>query len=362
MFEIARIVGVPIRMHWSFSLLIAGIGGLGWWMSLSSFQVFMFSLLIFGLFFCVLMHELGHVYMARLKDVKTHDIILSPVGGVARLTRLPESAWDEFKIAFAGPAVNLLIGLALAGILSATDSWIDPRQASLPQMVFSASLSDYTNLLFYLNGSLVALNLIPAFPLDGGRMLRGALASRFDRVLATLIASRIGQATSIVAILSVFWTGNFILAFVGVFMFIMAAQEYAEVRKMESLKKLLVKDFMRIHYTFARENDLISNIIPSSIEHPCRENHFLIFNRSGVQIAGIMVKEAWETALKYPEDQPVAGEWMSPCHLTTYPEVNLAELYTKISSTNTHLVPVLENDQVIGIIDREQLEEFAKNS
>jgi Zn-dependent protease len=166
------------------------------------------TLMVFGLivslFVCVTLHEYGHALMARRFGVNTQDILLSPIGGIARLDRIPSRPKEEFLVAIAGPAVNFLLAALLGTYLFTFPAYL--RRHLLQSLFFQESnyflpelpLTGYALLmLFFLNIVLAVFNLIPAFPMDGGRILRAALCTRLPRYTATLIAARIGQAFAI---------------------------------------------------------------------------------------------------------------------------------------------------------------------
>ena len=195
-FTLARI---PVFIHWSFSLLIFFLLYYGWYtqMDLSSFLIFLF--LFFALFVSVIFHEYGHALTAKYFGVKTKDIILLPIGGLARLENLPKKPLHEFFVAAAGPAINLIIALGLGIVL-----WLEYNGEV--GRIFSTRGTLILRwhrvipMLFVLNLSLAIMNLIPAFPLDGGRMLRAILAIRLGKINATKIASYLGQAFSAILV------------------------------------------------------------------------------------------------------------------------------------------------------------------
>ena len=217
-FGIARVAGIPIRVHFTFVLLLA-------WLALvdsQSKQAHPWANLFFvvGLFACVLLHEIGHALVAlRYYGLQTRDIVLYPIGGIARLETLPRPR-QELWIALAGPAVNLVI----AGILS-----LVLRLAHLPLGRFSLTgqQPNYLANLMWANLLLAGFNLIPAFPMDGGRILRALLARVMSDLDATAIAARVGQFFAILFGLYGLGSSNLLLVFVAVFVYMGAGQEAA---------------------------------------------------------------------------------------------------------------------------------------
>ncbi len=216
---IGKVAGTAVRIHVTFLLFLAWIFGVSY---ISGGPQAAWSGLLFLvlLFLCVLLHEFGHIFTARAFGVSTPEVILLPIGGMARLERIPEKPSEEFLIAIAGPAVNVVIAVLLvllAGANLATDNL-----ASLEST--SASLVDR---LAVVNLFLALFNLIPAFLMDGGRVLRALLASRLGYVHATEIAAMIGQWVAFVlGFLGLF--GNPLLIFIAIFVYL-AASSYAHL-------------------------------------------------------------------------------------------------------------------------------------
>jgi Zn-dependent protease/CBS domain-containing protein len=214
--NIGSVAGTAIRIHVTFLLFLAWIFGVSY---LSGGPQAAWSGLLFMvlLFLCVLLHEFGHIFTARLFGVSTPDVILLPIGGVARLERIPEKPSEEFLIAIAGPAVNFAIAAVL--VLAAG--------ASLDRGQIAAIESTNVSLverLAVVNVFLAVFNLIPAFPMDGGRVLRALLATRFGYIRATEIAASVGQGVAfLLGFLGLF--GNPILIFIAVFVYLAAAAE-----------------------------------------------------------------------------------------------------------------------------------------
>lgn len=221
--KIGDIAGIGVYLHWSFWILPALIlfstlsSGGGWLTALLSVAF------IFAVFGCVVLHEVGHALMARRYGIGTRDITLYPIGGVATLQRMSTRPSQELAIALAGPAVNVLIAgvlfllVALAGIVP---------QGSLLSLAGGSFLVS----LMWVNVALVLFNLLPAFPMDGGRVLRAFLAMQLPHLKATTIAARTGQAVAVVLALIGIFTGGLLL-FVALFVFLAAQAELTMARR-----------------------------------------------------------------------------------------------------------------------------------
>ena len=225
--QLGTVAGIDIFVHWTFLILPAWIafstlaagGGL-----FGAAHAVLFVCVLFG---CVLLHELGHALMARHYNVGTRDITLLPIGGLARLDRIPRRPVEELAVALAGPAVNVVIAIALLGvlILAGTTGFLFTHP-----MVTGHFLAN----LMWANVALVVFNLLPAFPMDGGRVFRALLSTQLPRVKATRIASSVGQVLAIgLAVLGLF--SNWMLMFVALFIFIAARNETEMVEQEEMM-------------------------------------------------------------------------------------------------------------------------------
>ena len=232
--KLGTALGIGIYVHWTFLLLVGyvlyhywGIGG--WELALYGLQ---FLLAVIG---CVILHELGHALMARRFGIGTRSITIYIIGGVARLERMSERPWEEICIALAGPAVNVVIaiGLTLALMLSAQPAGFTPA-------FFNG------NILFDVlaaNVMLVIFNLLPAFPMDGGRVLRALLVIPYGRLRGTEIAANVGACFSVLfAVLGLKY--GFSLVLIGMFAFLAGQQELAAVRYQEWRRRAAPLDVM----------------------------------------------------------------------------------------------------------------------
>ena len=215
---VGRVAGTAIRIHVTFLMLLAWIGFSAW--RSGGGQAAVESLaFICALFLCVLLHEFGHIFMARRFGIPTPDVTLLPIGGVASLARIPEKPSQELAVAIAGPAVNVVIAIVLLLVIG----------VSLPEDI--SKIDDPgLGLLARLAGAnifLVLFNMIPAFPMDGGRVLRAILAMRMGPARATRIAAKIGQGLAFgLGFLGLF--GNPMLIFIAIFVYVAAAGESQE--------------------------------------------------------------------------------------------------------------------------------------
>src|SRR6185312_5609684 len=236
---IGRIAGTAVKIHITFILFLAWIAFSAWNRG-GAAAALDSTLFIVLLFACVVLHEFGHIAAARRYGIKTPEVTLLPIGGVASLQRLPSEPAQELVVALAGPAVNLVIGLALIAALGSAhfgdlERIDDPKLSLLGRLAIA-------------NVFLVVFNLIPAFPMDGGRVLHALLAMRVGAARATEIAARIGQALAFgLGFLGLF--GNPLLLFIAIFVYIAAGGEAQMSAAREALKGVSAAEAMETRFT-----------------------------------------------------------------------------------------------------------------
>src|SRR3712207_5323661 len=240
-FKLGRFSGIDVKVHWTFFLLLAFFAFLGYQASGSLLGALTSTVTIVALFICVLLHEFGHSLVAQRLGIEIHSITLLPLGGVSNLESLPEKPADEVKITLAGPLVNVVLAPIFFGVgllLGAV-----PR---MPADLFMGigSVGQFFFYLGYLNVVLAVFNLIPAFPLDGGRILRALLTTRLGALRATEISSVVGQLFAAAFFIIGLLGGNFLLALVAVFIFFGASGEAQLVRQRERTRGLSVSNVM----------------------------------------------------------------------------------------------------------------------
>jgi Zn-dependent protease len=236
-FHLARIAGIDVRIHATFFLLLAWFGFVYY---AEGGQAAMFAGLAFIilLFVCVVLHEFGHALAARAYGINTPDITLLPIGGVARLERMPDKPWQELVVALAGPAVNVVIAFALFVVIGRFF-----QTGDLEQMAGGGG-NLLVNLLA-INVMLVVFNLLPAFPMDGGRVLRAVLAMRMKHARATQIAATVGQIVAVLFGLVGIFGGNPFLLFIAVFVFFGARGEASYAVLKETADETRIGGIMR---------------------------------------------------------------------------------------------------------------------
>ncbi|MEM7698009.1 MAG: site-2 protease family protein [Verrucomicrobiota bacterium] len=241
---LGKLFSIPVRLHWSFGLILLWVAYLQWSAGGTIGAVAGGLIFIVLMFVCVVLHELGHSLSARRFGIATRDITLSPLGGVAALSSMPRRWHQELIISLAGPAVNVVIAALLFPVVFLTFPSVEQLAnpfTSFGGLVFS---------LFAANLVMVIFNLIPAFPMDGGRVLRSLLAARGDYASATLIAVRLGQFLAILlAVAGLFW--NPFLILIAGFVFFAAQMEWRMVRMQDQMAGFRVNDLMQTQFEIA---------------------------------------------------------------------------------------------------------------
>jgi Zn-dependent protease len=219
--KVASVFGIAVRIHVTFLLFLAWIW-FSYYRSAGLSGAVQGVLLCLILFACVLLHEFGHAFAARAFGIRTPDITLYIIGGVARLNRIPDKPWQELIVAIAGPLVNMVIAAVLMFVIHVTTGLQQVEHLESPSIQPLAKVAS-------LNLWLVLFNLIPAFPMDGGRVLRAVLAMLMPYARATQIATRLGQGLAVLfAIFGLIYDP--FLIFIAAFVFVGAQQEAAMAR------------------------------------------------------------------------------------------------------------------------------------
>lgn len=220
--KIAKLAGIDIFIHFTFFILVTGVAFIQWKLNGSIGAAFSGVVFILAVFACVVLHELGHALAARKYGIRTQDIILLPIGGVARLEKMPNQPIQELWVALAGPAVNVVIAALLAVYLWVTHTLTPDNQLTMTTAAFVERIMG-------VNIFLILFNMIPAFPMDGGRVLRALLAMRLAYIRATRISANLGQGIALLfGVIGLFY--NPILLFIAFFVWMGAAQETRMVR------------------------------------------------------------------------------------------------------------------------------------
>jgi Zn-dependent protease/predicted transcriptional regulator len=339
-FKIGRVSGIPIYLHFTFVLFLLFIG-------LGGREMLPNLLFVLSLFACVALHELGHALVALRYDVPVADITLYPIGGIARIERQPEPR-QELWIALAGPAVNVVIAGALALILAAT-GWLEPLNLALDVR------GNWAQNVMEANIQLALFNLIPAFPMDGGRILRSLLSMKMPVERATAIAATVGQTLAILAGLAALTVlrGAWTLLIIAFFIYIGAGQELLITRRDKLVRNVLVREAMlsEVHTlsqgaTYREAADLL--LATSQQDFPVV---------LGDEVYGLLSRDALLRGLASEGPDSYIASGMAREFLRVHPDDDLREMLQQMQEASRPAL-VFDGDTLVGMVTQENLMEF----
>ena len=344
----ARVAGIGIHIHATFPLLLIWIGALQYfdrrdWKDVE-FGVG-FVLIIFAI---VVLHELGHALTARRFGIQTRDITLLPIGGVARLERLPQEPKQELCIALAGPAVNVCLAILFFSLVAMGGQIADALSAPFVGAKLLVNL-------MWANVVLACFNMVPAFPMDGGRVLRALLATRISYVRATQIAARIGQALAIVfAVVGAFQFKLWIL--LAIFVYVGAGREAAMVHARSALDGLLVRDLMLTDFRSLRLDDTLGAVgtqVPRGWQW-----QFPIVDAG--RLVGVLTRSGLVHGLEKLGPGGTVSAVMEKTFAETNPNEPAEAALARFESDSTAVMPVTSEGQLVGVLSAERVRDFLR--
>lgn len=356
-FRIAQIAGINIRVHITFFLILA-LGAIQWGGQGGGLEGALFGVVLMLLLFtCVTLHELGHSIVANRLGVPVREIVLLPLGGVAVMNKQPEKPIHEFLISIAGPLVNVVIALLLAIPVGAQVrmSLLDGR-GLLPESVNDPSLNTLLFWLFSANISLVVFNLIPAFPLDGGRILRSLLALAIGYPRATRIAIAIGQTIAIGLGVFGVLSGNLVLALIAVFIFFGAGQEVMSGRAQLSrgiFDTRKIGDAYNKHALTLAMGDKVSAVVDFILTS--YQPDFVVLQ--GARPIGIVTRDDVIRALAKLDYDPFVTEVMKREMVSVDADKSLDEARTFLHEQGARVGLVMRNGNYLGLVSLEDIQE-----
>lgn len=344
-----KFFGIDIFIHWTFWILIIWIflmhfqAGHGWMRGAWG------ALFILAVFACVVLHEFGHALVARRFGVPTRNITLYPIGGIASLEAMPEKPAQELLVGLAGPAVNLVIAVVLWFYLRLSGQSFDlSAMGGAHDMV---EIPFFWN-LFLANTVLAVFNLIPAFPMDGGRVLRGLLSLFTDRTKATRIAAGLGQFLAIFFVFLGFFY-NFWLVFIGLFIFLGAGGESAYEQTRAALAGLKVKDALMRSFTLLKPDDSLGRAVEALLNS--QETEFVVAD--GGEPIGLLTRTEIIKGLSERGKEGSIAEFMNRSFSVVSSETRLQDFLGQVLEKGQSVALVMDADELQGLIDRENLEE-----
>ena len=347
--KLGKVAGIGIFIHWTFTLLILFIIFVNYKSGQNATQIIWSIVFILCIFVTVFLHELGHALAAKNYDIKTKDITLLPIGGLARLERIPEKPLEELIVAFAGPLVNITLALITGFFIRIPD---DTTQM-MAELSNGVSPNNFFLNFFLVNFWLAIFNLIPAFPMDGGRILRAILSFKLERHVATKIAARIGQLLAMAFIIFGFFTSPFLI-FIGIFVIIGAQIEADYTESKFMLKGYKVQDVVMRQYQTVDANEKIKTAVELLLNS---QNKNFLMTENNVAV-GTLNRDQIIMALSKKGDDEFIYNVMDRNLIFLDSNSLLENVFELIQQNKSTLMLVIENNELIGTLDIENLLEF----
>lgn len=346
--KLFRVAGIDVYIHATFFILILWIA-MAYWQAHGNLAAVISGVgFILALFGCVLLHELGHALTARHYGLQTRHITLLPIGGVASMEGMPKDPRQEILVALAGPAVNLVIGIGLFLWLSIT------RSDALGEGLSFASGS-FTERLMIVNFILAIFNLLPAFPMDGGRVLRAALALRMNHNQATQIAARIGQALAL-------WLGfigllyNPFLMFIALFVWIGATAEAGMEEIKTHMTGVTAAQVMLHDFQILSPGDPLSRAIELTLLGSQKDFPVM----QGTTMVGVLSQKQLLQGLQKAGDRALVKDWMETDVQSVDVREPLDSVLERLQGCGCRLLAVTDRGRLVGVLDLDNVMEWIR--
>jgi len=353
-FKIGSAWGIPIELHITFILIILAVLGLAVYASFESGNLSIFSaqfytfFLVLSLFFSVVFHELAHSVVARHYGMKVRRIVLYPIGGVSEIEEIPDTPSQEWRMAVAGPATSLVLGFALFGVALL----YSPQTSILSG--FTGLTGNFVFDLGIVNIFLGIFNLIPAFPMDGGRVFRALLAERMKYSDATRYAVYIGRILGIAMVgIGFIFPSYFLLILVGIFVYIGASEEGEQTIVSTALAGVRVKDVMQAEFGALDPQQSLAEGLEVMFKN---RYHDVLVQKDGV-FKGVIT---WSELMKVQPEQRNAMkvEEMPLRLITVFADESILEANKLMAREKIDLIPVVSKDErtkVVGVLTGDAL-------
>lgn len=344
--KLGEIAGIGVYMHATFLLLVGWVILIHWTQGQGMSDTLKGVGFVLTLFGCVVLHELGHALTARKYGITTRDITLLPIGGVARLERMPEDPRQELWVALAGPCVNVVLA---AGLFL----WLQLTGGLKPVDGLSLTGGPFFERLMLVNIFLVVFNMLPAFPMDGGRVVRALLATRMEYTRATEIAANLGQAMAFLFGFIGFFTNPFLL-FIALFVWIGAAQESSMVQIKSALGGIPVRRAMITEFQTLSPNDSLARAVELILSGS--QQDFPV--SSDGRVVGVLRRDHLLVALAEQDPRAPVRDVMQPDFEIAHPSEMLETAFARLQSCDCRTLPVVYNGQLVGLVTMDNVGEF----
>ena len=349
-----RIAGIDLYIHVTFPLLFAWIALNGFGGGANARTVLVTLALTLAVFAIVVLHEGAHALTARRFGIRTRDITLLPIGGIARLERMPREPREELLIAVAGPAVNVVLAALLYGGLAA--SGVSDVRPELEKAATAVTMTSAIAQLTAINLWLAAFNLIPAFPMDGGRVLRAILAARTrDYTKATVKAARVGRVFALIfALVGIFALASPMLAIIAVFIWIAGTSEALAVQTSALLEHVAVESVMITDFHTLSPTDRLEKAADLMIEG--FQQDFPV--TAGGTLVGLLTRRDLLKGLAEAGGSSTVGDAMQRQFSTASANERADLALERLSGMRGAAIPVTRGDELVGVLTAENVSEF----
>ena len=344
--KLGRFAGIDVYLHTTFILFLVWIAAMHWISGHDFDTVLSGVAFMIALFGSVLLHEFGHALTARKYGVGTRDITLLPIGGVSRMERMPDVPSQELAVALAGPAVNIAIALVLFGFVSVTNSWVPLDKLTLTH-------GSLVERMMLANISLLFFNLLPAFPMDGGRALRALLAMRMSYGQATRMAAGVGQVFAVIFGLVGLFV-NPLLVMIAIFVWFGASQEAAATLMKISVAGVPVSEAMLTDFRSLREDDSLAHAVELILQGSQHDFPVLDENR----VTGLLTRTDLIAALATNGSEYRVADAMRRDLYTVEPSELLETVLLRVAQAQDYTIPVIKSGQLVGLLTSDNLAEF----
>lgn len=345
------VAGIGLYIHVTFFILLIWIGA-SYYLPHHSMADAMDGLIfVVALFAIIVLHELGHALTARRFGIRTRDITLLPIGGVARLERMPEDPRQELAVALAGPAVNVALAASFCALLVLLGQHVYPVDfGNLSILSFS-----FLRRLMFVNVILAVFNLLPAFPMDGGRVLRAFLAMKMDYVHATHVAANVGQAMAFIFGLYGLLSANPFVVFIALFVWMGAAAESSLVQMKAGLGGIPVRRVMITDFKTLKPEDQLAQ----AVEHLLSgyQQDFPVVD-GDEKIVGLLTRTALVNGLAKSGQETTVARVMDTKFIATHPSEMAEAAFIRLQHSDCRSMPVLRDGKLLGIVTSENVGEF----
>jgi len=347
---IGKFAGIKVFIHWTFLILIGWITFYHYQKGYSGLDILIVILFILVVFACVTLHEFGHALMAKRFNFKTRDITLLPIGGLARLEKMPEKPLQELLVAFAGPAVNIVISILLF-----TYFYLFMPHDVIGNL-YEAKIApeNFVMNLMAVNIVLVIFNLIPAFPMDGGRVFRALLSFTMDRVKATKIAASLGQFLAIIFVVFGLMNSHPFIILIVIFVFLGAQAESNFEQTKSTLSGFKVKDILMKDFTVLVPNESLER--PIDLLLNSQEKEFIVMDDE--LVVGVVTRKNLVKGVSESGKSGLVGSIMKKDIFKLEINMPLEKVLTEMQSAKAEIAPVYDNQKVCGVLDVENIMEF----